>query len=148
MEDGALFLQLLAQLHGVGQIAVMGQGHTTLMVVDDQGLYIALVVRPGGGITHMAHSDVAAAQALQPLWREHVVHQSHIPVGAENTVVIDHHAGAFLPPVLQGEQTVVYQVGQLGRFLRVDAENAAFLMDVAVPSVRLLSLHHDPSASS
>ena len=96
----------------------------------------------------MAHSDVAAAQTLQPLRREHVVHQAHIPVGAENTVIIDYHAGAFLAPVLQGEQTVVYQTGQVCRCRGIDAENATFLMDVAVPSADLLSLHHDPSASS
>ena len=126
----------------------MGQGHAALVVVDDQGLHVALVVRAGGGVAHMAHGDVAAAQGLQPLRREHIVYKAHIPVGTENAVVIDHHAGAFLAPVLQGEQTVVHQTGQVCRFRGIDAENAAFLVQVAVFPKVLLSLHHDPSASS
>ena len=95
----------------------------------------------------MAHGDVPAAQRLQPALREHLAHQSHVPVRGEYAVVIDHDAGALLPPVLQGVKGIVGQRGHVRRFLGVDAEHAALLMEVAV-SVVHLSVHHGPAVSS
>ena len=113
MEDGALLFQPVPQLHGVCQIAVMGKGHAALMVVDDQGLDVALVIRAGGGITHMAYHDIALAQGSQMLRCEYLVHKARIPEGCEYAVIIDDDTGALLSPVLEGEKAVVSKGGQI-----------------------------------
>ena len=90
-----------------------------------------LVVAAGGAVAHVPHGDVALAQSGQPLRREHLVHQAHVPVGGEQAVVIDHDAGALLSPVLQGVEGVVGQRGHIGGFRGVDPEHTAFFVQTA-----------------
>ena len=59
MEDGAALLQPVSQLIGIGQIPVVGQGHPAFMVIDDDGLGVALAVGAGGSIADVSHDDVA-----------------------------------------------------------------------------------------
>ena len=149
LENGAPALQLLPQLVGVGQVAVVGQGHAALVVVHQDGLDVALVVGPGGAVAHVAHGDGPRAQRAEPLCREHVVHQPHVPVGGEDPVVVHRDAGALLPPVLEGIQGVVGQGGHIGSLRRVHAEHAALLVDVAGREHGAdLTPRHGPAASS
>ena len=109
MEDGATLLQFISQFIGIGQIAVVGQGHPALVVVDDNGLGVALSVGAGGSVAHMAHNDVTGSQLLKPLFWENIVYKSFITVGGKNAVIIDHDACALLTTVLQGKKPVIGQ---------------------------------------
>ena len=102
-------LQFVSQLIGIGQIAVVGQGHPALVVVDDDGLGVALAVGAGGGVAHMTYNDVAGAQLLQPFLWKNIVYKSFITVGGKNTIIIDHDACALLTTVLQGKKPVIGQ---------------------------------------
>ena len=70
VEDRAVLLQTGSQLIGVGQISVVCQRHPPLVVVDDDGLGIALAVGAGGGIADVPHDDVSAPQPLEALLRK------------------------------------------------------------------------------
>ena len=65
VENGAAALQLLPQLLGVGEVAVVGQRHAALEMVHQNGLDVPLVVAAGGAVAHMAHGDAAGSQRLQ-----------------------------------------------------------------------------------
>ena len=148
LENGAPALQLLPQLVGVGQVAVVGQGHAALVVVHQDGLDVALVVGPGGAVAHVAHGDGAGAQGAEPLLRKHVVHQPHIPVGGEKPVIVHYDARALLPPVLQGIQGIVGQGGHVGGLRGIDAEDPALLMQVPLRRGRGVSPHRGPAGAS
>ena len=107
MEDRPLTLQLETQLLGVGQVAVVGQRHAALIVVDQNGLDVALVVRTGGTVAHMADGDIAKSQRAEPLLGKHIADQPHVPPGAEQAVIVDNDTGTFLPAVLKGVQSVI-----------------------------------------
>ena len=100
MENGALELQLGPELGGVGQIAVVGQGHAALDMVDQHGLGVAAAAGAGGAVAHVAHGHIALSQALEDRGGEHLAHETHVLEGLEEAVVIDHDAAALLPPVL------------------------------------------------
>ena len=100
VEDGAGHFQLGAQLVGVGQVAVVGQGHAALVVVDHDGLGVEPPVPSGGGVAHMAHGHGAGTQVVQDLRGKDLAHQPHVLVVPEQTVVADHNAAALLAPVL------------------------------------------------
>ena len=148
VEDGALLFQLVPQLHGVGQVAVVGKGHAALVVIDDQGLNIALVVRTGGGIAHMAHHNVAQTQSGQVLRGEHLVDKARVPVGGEYAVIVDDNAGALLAPVLEGKKAVVGKGGQIRSLVGKDAKDAAFFMNVAFFYGCQITVRHGLRASS
>ena len=80
----------------------------------------------------MTNGDVAGAESGQPLRGEHLADEPHIPVGGEHAVVIHHDAGTLLSAVLQGIEGVIRQGGHVGGCFRINAEDAAFLMDVAL----------------
>ena len=114
----------------------MGQGHAPLEVVNHDRLYVALVVRAGGGIAHMAHRDVPLSQGMEPLGREHLADQPHIAAAGEYPLIVDHDSGALLAPVLQSEQAVIGQTGHILLFGTAHPKHTALLMEVP-----LLLLH-------
>ena len=134
---------------GVGEVAVVGQGHAALVVVHQDGLDVPLVVGPGGAVAHVAYGDGARAQGAEPLRRKHLVHQPHIPVRGEHAIVVHRDAGALLAPVLEGVQGVIGQGGHIRRLRRVHAEHAALLLDVAGREHGAqLSRHHGQAVSA
>ena len=85
----------------------MGQRHAALIVVDQNGLDVALVVRTCGTVAHMADGDVAKPQRAEALLGKHIADQPHVPPGAEQAVIVDNDTGTFLPAVLKGVQSVI-----------------------------------------
>ena len=148
VEDGALLFQLVPQLHGVGQVAVVGKSHAALVMVDDQGLDVALVVRTGGGVAHVAHHNVAQAQRGQMLRGEHLVDQARVPVRGEHAVIVDDDAGALLAPVLEGKKAVIGEGGQVRGLVGKDAKDAAFFVNVAFFYGCQITVRHGLRASS
>ena len=51
--------RILPQLGGVGQIAVVGQGHIALDVTHQQGLGVGHALHAGGGVAAVADGHVA-----------------------------------------------------------------------------------------
>ena len=128
VEDGPPLLQGCAQFVGIDQIAVVAQGQAPLVMVDEDGLHVPLIVGPGGGIPHMPDGDVPLSQLLQPLWREYLADKPRLPAGGEAPLVVYNYARALLPPVLKSKQAAVAQGRKVGLFGGVGAEDAAFFM--------------------
>ena len=130
VEDGALELVLPPQFGGVGQVAVVGQGHIALNVAQNQGLGVYAAHVAGGGVPHMADGDVAFAQFFQAGGGKDVGDQAVIPVAGEDAVVVDRDAAAFLASVLQSVKGEIGGFGDVGGMLLPDTEYAAFLVQI------------------
>ena len=141
VEDGAAHLQLLAQLARVAQLAVEADGDVAAHVADDHGLGGGAVSVVAGAVAHMAHRDVAVAQRVQHLAREHLGHQAVVLVGFDDAVVAHRDAAAHLAAVLQ---RVERKVGAAGHVLvvrvGVNAEYAALVVQLHVVHHGFLSL--------
>jgi hypothetical protein len=122
-EDRPLVHQLAADLGGVGEVAVMGDGQRAGTVVEQQRLGIGQDRASRGGVPGVAHGDVAG-EAAEDRLVEVFPDQPHPPVGPRGAGGVDRDdAGAFLPPVLEGVQA---QVGEPCRLRnRRDPENTA-----------------------
>jgi len=130
VENGALHLQRPAQLHGVHQIAVVGQRHAALDVVDHDGLAVFPPVSAGGAVAHMAHGHGAAGKGIQHRLCEHLIEQARVLIVRKQSVVVHHDAAALLPPVLEGVEPVIGAHGEIGALRAADAQHAAFLVQL------------------
>ena len=102
MEDGALVFQLAAQLHGIGQVAVVAEGHGTPAMADDHGLGVGPDAAAGGGVADMAGSHLCAAgQLLQHALGKDLADKAQIAVAGQHAVDVQRNAAALLPAVLQ-----------------------------------------------
>ena len=137
VKDGALQFQFLPQFRRIHQISVVCDRHRALVVIDDDGLSVSPSGRPGRAVAHMAERHVALPQPLERIRREYVVYDPRILMRRENPVVVDDDPAGLLPAVLQGEKPVIGDVGDILRLGAVNAENAAFFVDLA--HIRLFS---------
>ena len=103
MEDRALVFQLAAQLHGIGQVAVVAQRHGAAAMTDDHGLGVGADAGARSGVAHMTGSHVCrgSGQTCQHLRGEHLVYKAQIPVAGDHAVIVDGNTAALLPAVLQ-----------------------------------------------
>lgn len=62
-----------AQLVAVDEVAVVGEGHAALHVVDDDRLGVVAVIAAGRAVAHMTDGDAAGAERVEPVGREDVV---------------------------------------------------------------------------
>ena len=130
MEDGALLLQLVPQLGGVGQVAVVADGHGALAVVDQHGLSVVAVQGAGGAVAAVAHGHLALVHLLQHVPGEHIRHQANILVAGDHAVVIHRDAAALLAAVLQGVQRVIGLGHHALAAAAVNAEHTTFFMQL------------------
>ena len=131
VEDRAAQLQLLAQLPGVDEVAVMAQSQGALEVVDEHGLSVDAALCAGGAVAAVAHGHAALVQLFQHVAGKDLVDQAHVLVAVDHAVVVDGDAAALLPAMLQGVERVVGGGHHAGfSVLEVDAEYAAFLMQL------------------
>ena len=65
MKNGASAFELTAQRKRVRQIAIVGQGHLPLIVIDKQRLNVSLTVGAGGTVADVADSNISLAQSLE-----------------------------------------------------------------------------------
>ncbi len=94
------FEQLLAQLMGVGQVAVVGQGDAVRRV-DVERLGLRGAGAAGGRVTHVADPHIAL-QALHMAGLKHIVHQAVGLTQTEAVVCINgDDARSILPTVLK-----------------------------------------------
>src|SRR6185312_14283297 len=119
--------QLLAQLGGVRQVAVVAEGDGAPTGVADDRLRVLPHRRPGGRVPGVADRDVAL-EAGKARLVEHLADEAHVFHRGDARAVRNGDAGALLAPVLQREEAEEGRagdvaVGPAGR--RVDAEDAA-----------------------
>ena len=113
----------VAQLGGVGEVAVVGQRDRAAGVAAEGGLGVLPGRAAGRGVAAVADREVAAQRRERALV-EHLGHQPHVLVDEQPLAVGGRDPGRLLPAVLQGVEPVV---GQLGDVLTggPDAEDAA-----------------------
>ena len=112
----------VAQLGGVGEVAVVGQRDRAAGVAAERGLGVLPGRAAGRGVAAVADREVAAQRRERALV-EHLGHQAHVLVDEQPLAVGGRDAGRLLPAVLQGVEPVV---GELGDVLAggPDAEDA------------------------
>ena len=113
--------QLLLELIGVGQVAVVGQGDAVGRI-DIERLGFGLARRTGGRVADMTDAHIA----LQPLHvtrMEHVPYQPVVLAQQKATFIPGHHAGGILSAVLQDRQRVIDQL--IDRFIGHEAYDTA-----------------------
>ena len=76
----------------------------------------------------MPDSHCPFGEPPQNLPGKNIVHCAQVPVGRKNAVVIDDNAAAFLPPVLEGVESVIRKSRKVGTLGAVHTEHAAFFM--------------------
>ena len=130
VEDRTVHFQLVAQLGGIGQVAVVADGHSALAVVQNHGLGVGAGALAAGGIAHMAGGHLGILrQVSQHARGKYLADQAKIAVAGQHTVHVQGNAAAFLAAVLQGIQRAVHgadHVGFAGGI--IDTEHAAFFM--------------------
>ena len=119
----------MAQRKSVRQIAVVGQSHLPLIVIDKQRLNVSLAVGAGGTVADVADSNISFAQYPELFRREHLGHQACIPAGGKDTVIVDRDPRALLPSVLQGIEGIIAKGGQIRTLRGENPEHTAFFMN-------------------
>ncbi len=130
LEQRAALDQFAAQPAGVGQVAVVGECESAEAELREQRLHVAHDGVAGGRIAHMPDRGMAGQARDHLFTGEDVADVALVPVRVKLLAVEAHQPGGFLAAVLQGVQAQ----GRAGRgvVVAVDAENAAFFMQLVV----------------
>ena len=119
--------QRVAELGGVRQIAIVGDGDLAAHAIHRERLRVADVRRAGGGIARVADGHVAD-QVMENFRVENLRHQTHAVVLEKFSIVAGDDAGAFLAAMLQRVETVVGELGGIG--MTKNAEHAAIMFGI------------------
>src|SRR5215469_5053936 len=134
LEDAAAPDQAVAQVVGVGEVAVMADRQAAESEVGEQWLDIAQRNLAGGRIADMADARMARQPRDHFLGAKIFADQAESAMGMKLFTVIDDDSGRFLAAMLQRVQTQRSQRRGFG--VAVDPENAALLPEmVVVPGV-------------
>ena len=125
----------------------MRESHAALHMVDDDRLGVVAVIASGRAVAHMADSDAAGAECVEPLRREYIVDEAHILIRGEQSVIVDDDAAGLLPAVLQRKQSVVRHARHIVIIGAENAKYAAFFVNIAhVVLQRLIRQTHGASS--
>ena len=122
--------ELVAQLGGVDEVAVVAQGDHVAVAAAHEGLGVLPVAGAGGGVAHVADS-VLAAEAGEHLFVEDLAEQTEVLDDRDLAVVAHGDAGALLAAVLQGVEAEERQAGDVAPRC-VDAEDATAVVQTVV----------------
>ena len=114
---------------GVHQVAVVADGDRAAVALDQVRLRVRGHGVARGRVAHVADRPVPG-ERVEPLRREHVVHQAHALLEADPRPVARRDARRLLAAVLQGVEPHVGEVRGLG--VAEDAEEAALVVEVVV----------------
>ena len=128
VEDRTFVLQLAAQGRAVGEVAVVAQGHISIMETENERLNVVGAARAGSGVAHVANRPVSLQAFDFSLVAEHLGQQTRSAMTDKMTVIVRDNAGAFLTTMLQRVQTEVGESG--GVRVTPNAKDTAFLVDV------------------
>ncbi len=130
LEEAAAAHQRLAQLVGIGEIAVMADRQPAEFEIREQRLDVAHRHFAGRRIAHMADRRMAFETVDHVLRAEILADMTHGAMGVELLAVEGDDAGGFLAAMLQGMKAERRQRGRFG--MAENAEYAAFFMRVIV----------------
>ena len=122
--------ELVAQLGGVDEVAVVPEGDHVAVAAAHQRLRVLPVARAGGGVAHVA-DGVLAAEAREHLLVEHLADEAQVLDDRDLAVVAHGDAGALLAAVLQGVEAEEGQARDVAP-RRVDAEDATAVVEAIV----------------
>src|SRR3954469_1508815 len=110
----------------------MSDGHLAADAIDHERLGVFDCARSGGGIPGVPQR-AGALEMLELLLTEDLRHKTHVLVHEEGGAgpVARDNAGAFLAPMLQGEETIVGEDG--GVRMAEYAKQAAFVLRERLP---------------
>ena len=128
VEDRALVLEVAAQAHAVGEVAVVAQRHVAVVEAEDERLDVVGGAGAGGGVVHMADGLVSGEPADLAFVAEHLGQQAKAAMADQMAIVVRHDAGALLAAMLQGVESEIGETGGVG--VAPDAENSAFFVDI------------------
>ena len=128
VEDRTFVLQLAAQGRAVGEVAVVAQGHISIMETENERLNVVGAARAGSGVAHVANRPVSLQAFDFSLVAEHLGQQTRSAMTDEMTIIVGDNAGTLLTAMLQRVQAEVGESG--GVRVAPNAENTAFLVDV------------------
>ena len=121
--------QLVAELGGVRQVAVVGDGDLSAHAIHRQRLRVAEVRRAGGGIACVADGHVAH-EVMENFRVENLRHKAHAVMLEKFSIVAGDDPGAFLAAMLQRVETVVGEFGGIG--MSKNAEHAAIMFGIVL----------------
>ena len=132
LEDRSVADQLVAQLAGVDEVAVVADGDLAVGAVDEERLRVLELALAGGRVAGVPDRDVAGKR-LERLLVERFGDLAHRARDAELLAVGGGDAGALLSAMLKRVEAEVGEIGRLG--VPEDPEDAAlvFNMGMVVP---------------
>ena len=128
LEDGAPGDQRPGELVGVGKVAVVREGDLALAAGDHDRLGVLQLVRAVRGVPHVPDADPRGVALLEVV-REGARHHADVAVGDDAAVPVVGDARALLAAVLEGEQAVEEQLGDVRVRSGADAHHAAVVTD-------------------
>jgi hypothetical protein len=124
-EDRSSILQLVPELGGVDQVAVVGKPNVPVAESSENGLRVLDRRRPGRAVPRVADRD-PASEATDVRTLEPLRHEPHPFDRARASRGIDgDDAGRFLSAVLQRVQSEMRNLG--GVFMTVDTKDSAHI---------------------
>ena len=139
LEDRAARLELLAQIEGVDQVAVVRDGEAAVGELDHERLRV-LQQRAAAGRVAIVADGGRAGEAAEDLVVEDVGDQSEAAVRQQQVAVGGDDARALLAAVLQGVQAEVGEIGGLG--VPVHPHEGALLAEAIVARGTCAAVYH------
>ncbi len=126
LKDGSRRLQFLPEHPGIDQVSVVGDGDLSPTGLHRQGLGILDIAGSGRRVADVTDGP-RSSQLLQVLLAKNLSDQSHPPLDGKwfSQIPGRDDAGALLPPMLKGIETVVGQLCRIG--MVVHPEDSAFM---------------------
>src|SRR5215212_1701069 len=144
VEPEAVLGQIIPQLFGVYEVAVVGHGDVYVAATAELGLGVL----PGGGsrrrVADVAEGQVSGLEGGEARSVEDLRDEAHVSHRGRALAVGDGDTRRLLTPVLQGVEAEVRSLGQLPRELAgVESEDAARLLRLAfrIPVVYVKRTH-------
>ena len=106
LEDRAALDQFAPQRHGVGDVAVVGDGAAAHLELGEQRLHVAETIVPSRRIAVVADSNVAL-EGFQQGFIKNIRDQPHVFEHEQAVFPTDSHASGFLATVLDGVEAKV-----------------------------------------
>ena len=128
LKDRPVAHELVAQLAGVDEVAVVGHGDLAVGAIDQEWLRVLELALAGRRIARVADSDMPR-QSLERVLVERLGDLPHRARNPELLAVGRSDAGALLPSMLERIQAEVGEVGGLG--MPEDSEDAALVFKLS-----------------
>ena len=119
----------------------MGNSKLALNIFCHQWLCIGPDTAPGRWITDMADGNIPM-DFIQIFRRKYLINQPHVLIIPDISVLTDSNTAAFLPPVLQCKQSIIYPGSDILTFCVISTKDTAFLMKFFFKLTGVFLLHH------